>query len=218
MQTAETGFLKIPRNKASRKQATAKPKLMKRVFSMPGEKQPVLETERLILRAFRAEDAETVSILAGEWDVARMMAPVPHPYPVSFAQDWINSHRTSAAAGTDMTFAICLDNALIGSINIENRGDDTTGIGYWVGKTHWNKGYASEALAEILRYAFHILNVNLLTTELFADNLGSARVLEKAGFTFHQEKSGWSEARQETCPKREYRLTKARWQAQKGPL
>ena len=43
---------------------------MKRVFTMPGVKQPVLETERLTLRAFREEDAETVSKLAGEWDVA----------------------------------------------------------------------------------------------------------------------------------------------------
>jgi RimJ/RimL family protein N-acetyltransferase len=191
---------------------------MKRVFTVPGGKQPVLETERLILRAFTIEDAKTVSRVAGEWDIARMMAPVPYPYPVSVAAEWINSHQASAIAGTDMTFAIWLDNALIGSINIENRGDDTTGIGYWVGKTHWNKGYVSEAVTEILHYAFHVLNVNLLTTELFADNLASTRVLEKAGFIFHRDKSGWSEARQETCPKREYRLTKAHWQAQKGPL
>ncbi len=191
---------------------------MKRVFTMPGEKQPVLKTERLTLRAFTIEDAETTAKLAGEWDVASMMAPVPYPYPVSFARDWIESHQASAMGGTDMTFAIWLADTLIGSINVENRGDDTTGIGYWIGKTFWNKGYITEAVAEILRYAFDILSINLLTTELFADNLASARVLEKAGFTFHQETSGWSEARKETCPKREYRLTKARWQAQKGPL
>ncbi len=191
---------------------------MKRVFTMATDEQPVLETERLTLRAFSIEDAETVSLLAGEWDVARMMAPVPYPYPLSFAKDWIKSHVAGALAGTDMTFAICLSDGLIGSVNIENRGDDTTGIGYWIGKQHWNNGYVSEAVTEILRYAFDDLTINLLTTELFADNLASARVLEKAGFTFAQEKSGWSEARQETCPKREYRLTKARWQAQKGLL
>jgi len=191
---------------------------MKRVFTMATDTQPVLKTKRLTLRAFRIEDAETVSRVAGEWDVARMMAPVPYPYPVSVAAEWINSHQASAIAGTDMTFAIWQNSTLIGSINIENRGDNTTGIGYWIGKTHWNQGYASEAVTEILRYAFSVLDVNLLTTELFADNLASARVLEKASFTFHQDKSGWSEARQETCPKREYRLTKARWQAQKGPL
>jgi len=191
---------------------------MKRVFTVPGGKQPILETERLMLRAFTIEDAETVSRVAGEWDIARMMAPVPYPYPVSVAAGWINSHRASAMAGTDMTFAIWLGNALIGSINIENRGDDTTGIGYWVDKNHWNKGYVSEAVTEILQYTFNVLDVNLLTTELFADNLASARVLEKAGFTYHQDKLGWSEARQETCSKREYRLTKGRWQAQKGPL
>jgi len=191
---------------------------MKRVFTMPGNTQPVLETERLTLRVFRLEDAETVCQLAGEWDVARMMAPVPYPYPLSVAQDWIARHRICATEGTDLTFAIWQGDTLIGSINIENRGDDTTGIGYWIGKRHWNKGYASEAVAEILRYAFDELGINLLLTDLFADNLASARVLEKAGFTFACEKSGWSEARQETCRKREYRLTQERWQAQKGLL
>ncbi|MAN63346.1 MAG: GNAT family N-acetyltransferase [Parvibaculum sp.] len=191
---------------------------MKRVFTMPGDTQPVLTTERLMLRAFRLEDADTVSQLAGEWDVAHMMAPVPYPYPLSAAKDWIRSHRQCAIEGTDLTFAIWQGDTLIGSINIENRGDDTAGIGYWVGKEYWNKGYASEAVTETLSYAFGELGINLLLTDLFADNLASARVLEKAGFAFACEKSGWSEARQETCPKREYRLTQARWQAQKGLL
>ncbi|WOF75558.1 GNAT family N-acetyltransferase [Parvibaculaceae bacterium PLY_AMNH_Bact1] len=191
---------------------------MKRIFTMPGERQPVLETERLTLRAFRHEDAKTVCRLAGDWEVARMMAPVPYPYPLAAAGDWIRSHGQSAADGIDLTFAIWLKDVLIGSINIENRGDDTVGIGYWIGKDYWSKGYASEAVTKILRYAFGELSINLLLTDLFADNLASARVLEKAGFTFSCEKSGWSEARQETCPKREYRLTQERWQAQKGLL
>jgi RimJ/RimL family protein N-acetyltransferase len=191
---------------------------MKRVFTLPEGGEPVLKTARLTLRAFRLEDANTVCHLAGEWEVARMMAPVPHPYPLSFAETWIASHRKCAAQGTDLTFAIWQGNRLIGSINIENRGDDTTGIGYWIGKEYWRNGYASEAVAAILSYAFDELGINLLLTDLFADNVASARVLERAGFTFLREKSGWSEARQETCPKCEYRLTQARWQAQKGLL
>ncbi|MCE7999067.1 MAG: GNAT family N-acetyltransferase [Rhodobiaceae bacterium] len=191
---------------------------MKRVFTLPESKQPVLTTERLTLRAFRHEDAERVCKLAGDWEVARMMAPVPYPYPVSSAEDWISSQPQNALDGTDLTFAIWLKETLIGSINIENRGEDTTGIGYWIGKNYWRNGYASEAVAETLDYAFGVLGINLLLTELFADNHGSARVLEKAGFVFLCEKSGWSEARQETCPKREYRLTQERWQAQKGLL
>ncbi len=191
---------------------------MNRVFTLPEGEMPVLTTERLTLRGFKQEDAETVCQLAGEWDVAHMMAPVPYPYPLTTATDWITSHEASAKDGTDLTFAIWTDGNLIGSINIENRGDDTTGIGYWVGKDYWNQGYASEAVAEILQYAFERLEINLLLTDLFSDNHASARVLEKAGFIFARNKSGWSEARQETCPKREYRLTKERWQAQKGLL
>ncbi len=59
-------------------------------------------------------------------------------------------------------------------------------IGYWIGREHWGRGVATEAVSEFLR--------QVTTRPLFAHvaerNVASVRVLEKCGFTLvgkHEE-------------------------------
>jgi RimJ/RimL family protein N-acetyltransferase len=191
---------------------------MKRVFTLPTPRIEDLTTDRLQLRPFTLADAATVVQLAGDWEVAKMMAPVPYPYPLSVAEEWIASHPRLAAEGLEVTYGLWSENNLIGSITFENRGDDVAGLGYWIGRQYWNRGYVSEAIARIIRYAFEDLDQPELTTQLFADNATSAHVLEKAGFQLVRETEGWSEARRKICPKLEYHLTRQHWQAQKRRL
>ena len=46
----------------------------------------------------------------------------------------------------------------------------------------WRKGYGSEAAVLRTRYAFEMLGLEKLKTEVFAENIASRRVLEKAGY------------------------------------
>ncbi len=50
---------------------------------------PVLETERLVLRAPRLGDAKTVAALANDRQIAENTARIPHPYRLADAKDWI---------------------------------------------------------------------------------------------------------------------------------
>jgi len=50
---------------------------------------PVLETERLVLRAPRLGDAKTVAALANDRHIAENTARIPHPYRLADAKDWI---------------------------------------------------------------------------------------------------------------------------------
>ena len=77
---------------------------------------PTLETERLILRPFRREDAGAVATLAGNWEVARMLSRVPHPYPLEMAEEWIASHGRLRETGAEYVFCIEHDGAVAGSI------------------------------------------------------------------------------------------------------
>ena len=55
-------------------------------------------------------------------------------------------------------------------------------IGYWLGETLWGRGIVSEALVLVTAHAFAELNFLRLFALPFADNPGSIRVLEKAGY------------------------------------
>ena len=67
---------------------------------------PVLETERLVLRAPRLEDAKAVVTLASDRRVAENTARIPHPYRLADAGEWISSVGTD---GGKHTFLITLD-------------------------------------------------------------------------------------------------------------
>ena len=63
---------------------------------------PVLETERLVLRAPRLGDAKTVAVLANDRRIAENTARIPHPYRMADAEDFI----ATANLGSEAVFLI----------------------------------------------------------------------------------------------------------------
>ena len=67
--------------------------------------QPTLETERLILRPFRLDDAKRVQLLAGRREIASTTLNVPHPYEDGMAEQWISTHESVFQAGRGVPFS-----------------------------------------------------------------------------------------------------------------
>jgi RimJ/RimL family protein N-acetyltransferase len=146
--------------------------------------QPTLETERLILRPFRLNDAKTVQRLAGRREIASTTLNVPHPYEDGVAEDWINKHESTYHEGKGVTFAVTLktDGELIGAVTLMNMSKSNHAeLAYWVGVPYWNQGYCTEACEEILLYGFMELELNRIHACFFSRNPSSGRVLEKLG-------------------------------------
>ncbi len=70
--------------------------------------QPSLETERLRLRPFLAEDAEPVQDLAGMREIADTALSIHHPYSIDAAKAWISGQVFSFRQSTSLHFAIAL--------------------------------------------------------------------------------------------------------------
>ena len=58
-------------------------------------------------------------------------------------------------------------------------------VGYWLGKEHWGKGVATEALTAFL----HVVTERPLYAHVAKHNIGSIRVLEKCGFHVEHEEN-----------------------------
>ena len=56
-------------------------------------------------------------------------------------------------------------------------------IGYGMARAHWDKGYMTEALCAVIDWAFTQPDVYRVQALCDFDNIGSARVMEKAGMT-----------------------------------
>lgn len=177
---------------------------------------PTLETDRLLLRPFCPADAVAVAALAGDWDIVRMTARIPHPYTTEMAEAWISSHVPSRQSGEEHVFCIERDGEVIGCIGLQKSRDAVYELGYWLGKAWWGKGLATEAAKRVIRFAFEELDAGGLLSGHLADNPASGRVLEKCGFRYTGDSMEHSEARGEAVAHKGLELMRAGWAGQAG--
>ncbi len=145
---------------------------------------PILQTERLVLRAPRADDAARIAALAGDIQVSRMVAQIPHPYPPEAAEGWLWLLDLRRRRGHEHVFALSTQrDGLIGVTGAHRRnGSDMFEVGYWLGRSYWGQGYATEGVGALVGWLQRELRQTRLTASHFRDNPASARVLEKLGF------------------------------------
>lgn len=147
----------------------------------------ILETERLLLRAWEERDAQNC------YEYARDIRVGPRAgWPVH--KDVEDSKNIiSNILSKDGVFAICFkdDKKAIGSIGLlskENSNfnilEQEVEIGYWIGVPFWGKGIVPEAVNCILKYAFNDLNKFKIWCGYFKGNEQSRIVAEKCGFTY----------------------------------
>jgi ribosomal-protein-alanine N-acetyltransferase len=152
-----------------------------------GNPIPLLETTRLMLRPFAADDAPMVQKLAGEEEVARNTLAMPFPYLEGMAEAWIGTHINDFIEGKSAIWAIVLKDSqqLIGAIGLSLQLQFLLAeMGYWIGKEFWNKGYCTEAVTSVLGYGLNQMKLHKVTASHFGNNPASGRVMEKAGMTY----------------------------------
>ena len=143
-----------------------------------------MRTDRLLLRPLEMSDASDIQLLAGDRDVASTTRNIPHPYEDGMAEKWIKSCQEKTVSGELISFAITLssDGSFLGAIGV--RPDDTrkqAELSYWIGKPHWNQGYATEAVKAVVHDCFTHLELDRVYAAHFTRNPSSGRVMQKAG-------------------------------------
>lgn len=145
---------------------------------------PILTTARLQLRPFALTDAAQVQTLAGDYEVYRTTANIPHPYEDGMAERWIAIHAHQFYTNQHVTLAItdAANGELFGAISLIMRGSNKRAeLGYWLGVPYWGRGYCTEAAQVLIRYGFEVLDLHKITARHMAGNAASGRIMQKAG-------------------------------------
>lgn len=149
---------------------------------------PVLDTPRLTLRALTPDDADDLLAIYGDPEVIRyanadllttldqareMIAYLSSRFVIRHMLRWaiIRQDAPGTVIGTCGYHAIMRDSA-------DARGT----ISYDLARVHWGQGFMTEALRTMIGHGFDTLGFDRIEAETFADNMASARVLEKLGF------------------------------------
>ena len=135
-------------------------------------------SERLFLRPPFPEDARGLYEGICDAGVVAMLGSAPWPYRMEDAE-----RSTSQPKSGLQRFLITVPEdggRVIGGIGFNWSKDDPE-IGYWIARSHWGRGYATEAVRAVCEMA-RAFGHTRLTAGHYLDNPASGRVLRKAGF------------------------------------
>ena len=139
-----------------------------------------MRTNEVILR--EVEETDLPHFYEHQADpVAYTLADFPPRDRAAFMVHWAKRHELP----TTLQRTIVVDGQVVGNVQSFVR-DGVQEVGYWLGREHWGRGYASAALRQFLP----LVPVRPLYANLAKSNIGSRRVLEKAGFEVIREQDG----------------------------
>jgi RimJ/RimL family protein N-acetyltransferase len=141
-----------------------------------------LETDRLVLRKPRMDDARAIFTgWAQDEEVTHYLTWRPHQR-VEQTQAFVQSCLLAWEKQTRFPYVITLkkNGEVLGMIDprIEI---PKVGIGYVTARTHWGKGYIPEATRTIIGWAFQQPSIYRVYATTDVENVASRRVLEKVG-------------------------------------
>jgi len=111
---------------------------------------------------------------------------LPYPYTEQDGKEFISA-MLAANENNTFAFAITVNGKVIGSIGAFRQGNihrQTAELGYYIAEEYWGKGIMTEAVKQLCDYVFSNTDIIRIYAEPFAYNIGSCRVLEKAGFQY----------------------------------
>lgn len=146
---------------------------------------PVLDAERLRLRPLGPGDVPALLSIFGDPEVCRYWSSPPLS-GIAEAEALYASiergfeTRTLFQWGTEL----CETKEIVGTCTLASVSEQhrRAEVGFALGRAHWRKGYATEALVALLGHAFSDLALHRLEADVDPRNRASMRVLERLGF------------------------------------
>ncbi len=176
----------------------------------------ILETNRLLLRAWRETDLKDFFDYASVEGVGEMAGWKHHD---SMDESRIIL-RSFIADKNILALQHKNDKKVIGSMGIhkswltEEEGFKelkAKELGFVLSKDYWGRGLMPEAVLHVISHCFEEYKLDALTVGHFADNFQSKRVIEKCGFKYFKTENYFAKQLKITIKSMKYILTREDW-------
>ena len=136
----------------------------------------------IVLRPLREEDIEPI-YQACQDPVICAFTRVPYTYDRELAEEFVRGSDLAYRAHQGIVFAIEYQGAFAGTIGLHSiqLTDHCAEVGYWIEKSHREKGIATEAVKALLNFSLNIAEFRRIEAMADFDNVASQRVMERAG-------------------------------------
>jgi len=148
---------------------------------------PQLETERLILRELRLDDAPEMFVNFSDVDVTRQLGDEPIHTSVEETRNLLRQLHGWHAQKVGIRWGITLkegDDKIIGTLGFHrfDHASQKLEIGYELNKAYWGQGIMSEAVLAIMNYGFNMMKALRIEAGTDGINVRSHKLLKRLGF------------------------------------
>jgi RimJ/RimL family protein N-acetyltransferase len=155
---------------------------------MPGPAYRIV-TPQLVLRCYNPADATLLAASITE-SLEHLLPWMPwaaaEPEPIQVKIERLRRFRANFDLGHDYVYGIFnpQENRLLGGTGLHPRiGANALEIGYWIHKDYIGRGYATETSAALAKVAFEVNKVERVEIHCAVENVRSAAVPRKLGFS-----------------------------------
>jgi RimJ/RimL family protein N-acetyltransferase len=133
------------------------------------------------LRAVEEDDVTAMHGMFNDPEVQRTLA-VNWMEPAAGTRRWWEGVR--ANTGTFAFAIVSPAGELVGVCSLEdlNPAVRSAGLGIWIGKAYWDKGYGTDAIRTLCRFGFQEMNLQRIGLSVYDVNPRGVRIYEKIGF------------------------------------
>lgn len=135
-----------------------------------------IRTERLLLRRPRADDLDAMFAIMSDPRAMRYWSTLPHA-DRDVTRPWLDRMIADNAAGGE-DFVIEFEGGVVGKVGAGRLPE----FGFILDPGYWGRGFATEASAAFIDFAFATTSITELTADVDPRNAASLRVLAKLGF------------------------------------
>lgn len=146
-----------------------------------------LETDRLYMRPFQEQDAPHLFAMYNDPQVMRYTGDVPFK-SIEQALQFVKEYESKLRQSVDVLPILRLaavrkeDDAFIGWAGFKYHPQaQFTDMGYRLMKGYWGQGYGTELVKRVIQHGFEDHCMQEIIAHVHEDNIGSQRVVEKAG-------------------------------------
>lgn len=173
----------------------------------------VIETERLTLRRPTHADVPAIARLANDRRISEMTRRLPFPYHREHAAAFVAALPLLESQHLARVYLIEYLGEAAGVVSIE--GDkETKELSYWLGTSHWGRGFATEAARAALDLTFEAREISHVIATARVANPASRNVLEKCGFVWEGCALHRFDVVGSSAPVDCFRLTREAWASQ----
>jgi [ribosomal protein S5]-alanine N-acetyltransferase len=148
---------------------------------------PILQTERLILRKITLDDLDDMYSYCSNDEVSKFVTWDTHKR-VTDTKDYVEfvldqyTNKKIAPWGIEYKE----NGKLVGTIDFVTwePNHKTAEIGYVISQDYWGEGITTEAAKELIKFGFETMDLVRIQARCFEENIGSERVMKKAGMSF----------------------------------